>query len=133
MTNSPANGQTESFAVDPEKRELGLRKMEQAYGFSMQDGPGLHFRYTVEHLFGDIWQRPGLSMRDRRLLLLCVLTAQGGFDLAEIQLGAALANEELDEEQMREIAVFLCHYVGWPNGTKLDNAVSSVARKASKK
>jgi 4-carboxymuconolactone decarboxylase len=129
------NGQTdaESYAVDPEKRELGLRMMEQVYGFSMSDGPGTHFRYTVEHLFGDIWQRPGLTVRDRRLLLLGALTAQGGFDLAEIQLGAALANGELDEEQMREIAVFLCHYVGWPNGTKLDNAVGSVVRKANKK
>ncbi|WP_068268956.1 carboxymuconolactone decarboxylase family protein [Aldersonia kunmingensis] len=127
------NGQTESFAVDPEKRELGLQKMEEVYGFSMSDGPGTHFRYTVEHLFGDIWQRPGLTVRDRRLLLLGALTAQGGFDLAEIQLGAAMQNGELDEEQMREIAVFLCHYVGWPNGTKLDNAVGSVVRKANKK
>ncbi|WP_127784588.1 carboxymuconolactone decarboxylase family protein [Rhodococcus sp. X156] len=101
--------------------------MEQVYGFTMQDGPGAHFAATADHLFADIWSRPGLSIRDRRLLLLGALTAQGQIDVAEIQVGAALHNEELDETQLREIALFLCHYVGWAQGTKLDAMVGRVA------
>ena len=54
----------------PEARRRGLEKMEQVYGFDMQDAEGDFFRYTADHLFGDIWQRPGLSDRDRRLLLI---------------------------------------------------------------
>ncbi|MFD6857270.1 carboxymuconolactone decarboxylase family protein [Rhodococcus sp. NPDC060090] len=116
-----------------DKRERGLEMMGKVYGFEFQDGPGAHFAATADHLFADIWSRPGLSLRDRRLLLLGALAAQGLSDVAEIQIGAALHNEELDEEQLREIALFLSHYVGWPLGTKLDNAVGSAlhARRTS--
>ena len=126
------NGQTQSTAPDPELRARGLAMMEQVYGWKMQDGPGEHFRYTADHLFADIWSRPGLSVRDRRLLLLGALTAQGLIDVAEIQVGAALHNDEFDETQLREIALFLCHYVGWPLGTKLDSMIGSVLAKAKK-
>ncbi|MBF6136185.1 carboxymuconolactone decarboxylase family protein [Nocardia otitidiscaviarum] len=107
--------------------------MSEVYGWEFQDGPGAHFAVTADHLFADIWSRPGLSIRDRRLLLLGALTAQGLFDIAEIQLGAALRNEELDAEQLREIALFLCHYVGWPAGTTLDQKVGKVIAQEQKK
>ncbi|MFC9994803.1 carboxymuconolactone decarboxylase family protein [Nocardia sp. NPDC127526] len=109
-----------------ERRQRGLKKMTEVYGWEFQDGPGAHFAVTADHLFAEIWSRPGLSIRDRRLLLLGALTAQGLFDIAEIQIGAALRNEELDEEQLREIALFLCHYAGWPAGTKLDGVIGKV-------
>ncbi|MEV6772575.1 carboxymuconolactone decarboxylase family protein [Nocardia sp. NPDC051030] len=109
-----------------ERRQRGLKKMTEVYGWEFKDGPGEHYAVTADHLFADIWSRPGLSIRDRRLLLLGALTAQGLFDIAEIQVGAALRNEELDEEQLREIALFLCHYAGWPAGTKLDGVVGKV-------
>lgn len=112
-----------------DKRQRGLDMMSKVYGWEMQDGPGAHFAVTADHLFADIWSRPGLSIRDRRLLLLGALTAQGLTDVAEIQIGAALHNEELDEEQLKEIALFLCHYVGWPLGTKLDSTIGSVLQK----
>ena len=110
-------------------RRRGLEMMTKVYGWEMQDGPGDHFAVTADHLFADIWSRPGLSIRDRRLLLLGALTAQGLTDVAEIQIGAALHNEELDEEQLKEIALFPCHYVGWPLGTKLDSTIGSVLHK----
>lgn len=112
-----------------ETRRRGLDMMTEVYGWEMQDGPGDHFAVTADHLFADIWSRPGLSIRDRRLLLLGALTAQGLTDVAEIQIGAALHNDELDEEQLREISLFLCHYVGWPLGTKLDSVIGSVLHK----
>lgn len=115
-----------------ERRERGLKKMTEVYGWEFQDGPGEHFAVTADHLFADIWSRPGLSIRDRRLLLIGALTAQGLFDIAEIQIGAALRNEELDEEQLREIALFLCHYVGWPAGTTLDQKVGKVIAQEKK-
>ncbi|WP_067701059.1 carboxymuconolactone decarboxylase family protein [Nocardia jejuensis] len=112
--------------MSDDRRERGLKKMSEVYGWEFQDGPGEHFAVTADHLFADIWSRPGLSIRDRRLLLIGALTSQGLFDVAEIQIGAALRNEELDEEQLREIALFLCHYAGWPAGTKLDGVVGKV-------
>jgi len=104
-------------------RARGLSRMAEVYGFDVDDGPGDFFAYTADHLFADIWSRDGLTVRDRRLLLLGVLAGQGMLDVAEIQVGAALDKGELDETQLREVAIFLCHYVGWPIGTKFDALV----------
>lgn len=116
--------------MSDERRQRGLKKMSEVYGFDLPDLQGDPFyEVTVDHLFADIWNRPGLSLRDRRLLLLGAITAQGNAEIAEIQVGAALRNNELDAEQLREIAVFLAHYVGWPSATKLDGAVRKVLAK----
>jgi 4-carboxymuconolactone decarboxylase len=113
-------------------RQRGLAKMAEVYGTEFQDYPGPHFALTSDHLFAEIWSRPGLTIRDRRLLLLGALAAQGAIDTAGIQIGAALRNGELTEEQLHEIAVFLCYYVGWPNGTKLDLLVGTIVAQQKK-
>ena len=51
-----------------ELRKKGLEKMNEVYGWEMPDMPGEYFALTVDHLFGTIWSRPGLSMRDRRMM-----------------------------------------------------------------
>lgn len=118
------------------QRAHGLAMMTEVYGFDMSDGPGDYFAETADHLFGRIWARPGLSHRDRRLLLLGALTAQGNTDVADIQVGAALGNGELTPDELEEIVLFLCYYAGWPNGTKLGNVVGphvARARKAARR
>lgn len=116
----------------PELRRRGLEKMEQVYGFDMTDGTGDFFRYTADHLFADIWQRPGLSDRDRRLLLIGMLTGTGAHDVLSIQVPAAHAAGELDDDALREIVVFLCHYAGWPNGARLNSLVEETIAKAAR-
>ncbi|MFE3543793.1 carboxymuconolactone decarboxylase family protein [Nocardia sp. NPDC059177] len=107
-------------------RARGLARMKEVYGWQPPEIDGAFFATTVDHLFAEIWNRPGLTDRDRRLILLGVLAAQGRMETAEIQIHAALHNKELTEEQLREIALFLCHYVGWPNGTRLDTTITTV-------
>jgi 4-carboxymuconolactone decarboxylase len=107
-------------------RRRGLETMAQVYGFELRDGDGDFWRYTVDHLFADIWNRPGLSIRDRRLLIIGALAATGTLDVLGIQLPAAYRNGELTEEQLREIVIFLSHYVGWPTGAKLNTLVEQV-------
>ena len=60
-----------------ELRRKGLEKMNEVYGWEMPDMPGDFFGLTVDHLFGTIWTRPGLSMRDRRYDADRVVTALG--------------------------------------------------------
>lgn len=115
-----------------DKRRRGLEMMREVYGWEMPDLPGEFFAVTVDHLFAEIWTRPGLSLRDRRLLLLGVIAALGLEDIAAIQVKAALQNEELDAAQLREVVVFLTHYVGWPLGTKLSATVDKVVAKHEK-
>ena len=41
-------------------RRKGLDKMNEVYGWQMADQPGEYFALTVDHLFADIWSRPGV-------------------------------------------------------------------------
>ncbi|MFI0356729.1 carboxymuconolactone decarboxylase family protein [Actinomadura sp. 9N407] len=115
-----------------ERRRRGLDMMRQVYGWEVGEMEGDFFGLTVEHLFGDIWTRPGLSLRDRRLLLVGMLAGQGLNDVLDIQIPAALANGELSPEELREIGIFLMHYVGWPLGSKLCVQIDTLIAKHEK-
>ena len=116
-----------------ELRRKGLEKMNEVYGWEMPNIEGdPYFDLTVDHLFGTIWSRPGLSMRDKRIMTLTAVTAVGNADLVEIQANAALHNGELTAEELKEMAVFLTQYFGFPLGSKYDGAVSKVIKKRRK-
>ena len=115
-----------------ELRRTGLDKMNEVYGWEMPDMPGDYFALTADHLFGTIWSRPGLSMREKRMMTLTCVTALGISDLAEIQVNAALHNGELTVEELKEMAIFLTQYVGFPRGAGLNGVVGKVAGKRKK-
>ena len=71
-------------------------------------------------------------MRDRRMMLIGVLAAQGMDELLEVQANAILTNEEMTREELREIAIFVTHYVGFPLGSKVDGAFKRVVAKRKK-
>ena len=115
-----------------ELRRKGLAKMNEVYGWEMPDLPGDYFALTADHLFADIWSRPGLSMRDKRIMTLSVVTAFGLPDLAEIQVNAALHNQEMSDDELRAMAVFITHYVGFPLGSTFNNVVEKVIARRAK-
>jgi 4-carboxymuconolactone decarboxylase len=109
-----------------ERHQQALETMARAYGWpSVGDGPGDFLRYTVDHLFGEIWSRPGLSNRDRRLMILGVIAGSGQLDVIPLQADAALTNDELSAEELREVVIFLTHYVGWPRGAAINGSMES--------
>ncbi|OBJ69845.1 carboxymuconolactone decarboxylase family protein [Mycobacterium sp. 1274756.6] len=115
-----------------ELRRAGLAKMNEVYGWEMPDMPGDYFALTVDHLFAKIWSREGLSMRDKRLITLSVVTALGQHDLADIQVNAALGNAEMTEDELREMALFITHYVGFPLGSGFNSVVERVIARRAK-
>ena len=117
---------------DDDRRQRGLQIMRDVYGWDVSDGPGDFFSMTVEHLFATVWDREGLSLRDRRLLLVGLLVGQGLDDVAELQLDAGLRVGDLDAETLREIVIFLTHYAGWPRGAKLNSMVETLVAKHEK-
>ncbi len=119
----------DKFEGLPEERRRGLERMEQVYGFEMSDGDGDFFRYTADHLFADIWNRPGLTDRDRRLLLDRDARHPRGPGRARPAGPGRFANGELDAEALREIVVFVAHYAGWPVAARLNSIVEeTIAR-----
>ncbi len=111
-----------------------MEKMQAVYNFHVDPDAveGDFVAYTVDHLFGDVWCRHGLEMLQRRLLTVGVLAALGRTDLLDVQFQAALDNDELTEEQVREVVIHLTHYVGWPLATGVNEAAERViARRRS--
>ncbi len=109
-------------------RRRGIEKMEEVYGFSVDpdEVEGPYVDLTVDHLFGTIWTRPGLDVRDRRLLTIGVLAVLDKPGLLEIQFRSALERGELTEDQVREVVVHLTHYVGWPLSTSVNEMAERV-------
>ena len=68
---------------------------------------------TRDHVFGEIWSRPGLTTRDRRLVSLTCTALAPGPALA-IHVEAALKSGDLDVEAVEEWIIHLAHYAGWP-------------------
>jgi 4-carboxymuconolactone decarboxylase len=112
-----------------ERRARGLAKMSEVYGWDFQDGPGDFFALTADHLFAEVWSRPGLDTAQRRLLLIGMLAGQGRHDVLGIQLEAALTSGDLDVDALREMVVFLSHYAGWPVGATMNTQVEQVIGK----
>src|SRR5271154_2782034 len=109
-------------------RAAGMAKMEEVYGFTVDpaDVEGPYVDVTVDHLFGSIWTREALDVRDRRMLTIGVLAAQGLPNLLEIQCQSALDRKELTEEQVREVVLHVAHYIGWPLSTGMSGAAETV-------
>lgn len=80
---------------------------------------------TVDHLFGEVWGRPGSSIRDRRLLVIGATAALGRADLIETQVRGALINNEPTVEQLQELVLQLHYYVGWGNGIRVQEGVTA--------
>jgi len=65
-------------------------------------------------LFGDIWERPELSKRDRSLATVAALVAINRPDQLRFHLSFALQNG-LKKEELIEVITHLAFYSGWPN------------------
>ena len=106
---------------DEAQMQRGYKMVDAVYGEGSSDvmagATGAFIEETVGHLFGDIWSRPHLSLRDRRLLVLGATAALGRKDLVEIQVRGALANGEFTDAELDEAALMLAFYVGWGNGS----------------
>ncbi len=126
---APTEGEGFGRPERAEQRRRGLQRMGEVYSFEAMDGPGDFFGYTVEHLFGDVWERPGLSLRDRRLLLIGLMVAEGLDDTLGIQLDSCLVKGDLSAQDLREVVIFLAHYAGWPKAAGLNTMVEqAIAR-----
>ncbi|MFE5893327.1 carboxymuconolactone decarboxylase family protein [Streptomyces sp. NPDC056462] len=81
---------------------------------------------TDEVLFGDVWERPGLSPCDRSLVTVSVLAALYRSEQLPYHLGVALENGRSVEE-LSEAITHLAVYAGWPNAMTATNQVKKLA------
>jgi 4-carboxymuconolactone decarboxylase len=74
----------------------------------------------LEYLFGQVWARPGLGRRERRMVTITcaafAVTAQPIID----HVYAALKSEDVTIEEMLEVVLHFAVYCGWPKASNLE-------------
>lgn len=68
---------------------------------------------TETLIYGDIWERPGLSKRDRSLVVLATLIGTYRPEQLRGHLARALDNG-VTKTEIGEIVTHLAFYAGWP-------------------
>jgi 4-carboxymuconolactone decarboxylase len=68
---------------------------------------------TDDVLFGDVWERPGLSKRDRSLVTVTALVALNRTEQLPGHLRRAIANG-VTQDELVEAITHLAFYSGWP-------------------
>ena len=68
---------------------------------------------SADVLFGDVWERPGLSKRDRSLITVASLISLYRTDQLRGHIGRALDNG-VTKEEIGEVITHMAFYGGWP-------------------
>lgn len=80
---------------------------------------------TETLVYPDIWERPGLSKRDRSLITVAALMAMHRPDQLKGQAERALANG-VTKEEIGELITHLAFYAGWPSAMSAAKVVKQV-------
>ena len=80
---------------------------------------------TEKVVYGDIWERPNLSKRDRSLIVCAVLTATYRPEQLKGHLQRALDNG-LTKDEISEMITHVAFYAGWPASMSAANIAREV-------
>lgn len=80
---------------------------------------------TDDVLFGDIWEREGLSPRDRSLATITSLVAAGNIDQLNWHIPYGIRNG-LTETEIKEAIIQLAFYAGWPKAVSAMNVAKRI-------
>lgn len=113
----------------------GAEKMREVYAGEVVDLPEGTMAFSdvmLKTLFSEVWTRDELPIRDRRLLIMGVIAANGQVDTWKIQAKAALRRGELTATELRETLIQLAPYAGFPNVAGLVSATEAVIHEVNK-
>jgi len=105
-----------------DRRDAGMAVRHQVLGDAHVDRAGAQTTpLTAEfqdlitrYAWGEIWTRPGLDVRTRRILVLGTLIALGRFEEFRMHARAALNEGGFSEDELKEIVLQQAIYCGVP-------------------
>ena len=80
---------------------------------------------SADVLFGDVWERPGLSKRDRSLITVATLVALYRTDQLRGHIGRALDNG-VTKDEIGEVITHMAFYSGWPTAANASRVAKEV-------
>ena len=107
--------------AESERRVRGKEMMEQVAGIPDLEPADDFMALNLDQVFGELWTRPGLPTRERRLLSLAVVGARGLEFEVRTHIAGALRSGDVGVEEMLEAILHIAHYAGWlTNGNGFD-------------
>jgi 4-carboxymuconolactone decarboxylase len=102
-------GDQPPLALEPASEQRRRATVDASVGDVV---PGLA-GFTNETLFGDLWRRPGLAPRDRSLVTVVSLIANGQAEQMPFHLNRAM-DAGMTAEQLAEVVTHAAFYAGCP-------------------
>jgi 4-carboxymuconolactone decarboxylase len=107
---------------ESERRDAGLKARRRVLGgahvdrtLAKRDAFNEEFQQLItRYAWGEIWTRPGLDERLRRVLVLGTLIALGRFDEFRMHARAAMTEGGFTENDLKEIVLQQAVYCGVP-------------------
>ena len=87
---------------------------------------------TEKVVYGDVWERPGLSKRDRSLITCAALVAMNRTEQLRGHVARAIDNG-VTQAELVELITHLAFYSGWPTAMSAANVAKDVLEKGDKK
>ena len=121
---------------DNTRREAGTRVRRQVLGDAHVDKAVAQTTpltadfqdLLTRYAWGEIWSRPGLDIRTRRILVIGTLIALGRFDEFRMHARAALAEGGFSLEDLTEIVLQQAIYCGVPAANTAFHALSDLTQ-----
>ncbi|MEJ0069548.1 MAG: carboxymuconolactone decarboxylase family protein [Pseudomonadota bacterium] len=87
--------------------------------------------YTDTLIYGDVWERPDLSKRDRSLVTVAALVATCRPEQLNSHIERALKNG-VTQAEISEIITHLAFYAGWPSAMTAAHVLCDVLENQKK-
>ena len=106
-------------------RELAIATYEDVLcvPFSSLGSP-LEEAGLLDYVYGDIWNRPGLTRRERRLITLTCVGAADATAAMHEHIYGALKSGDLSVDELYEAVLHFAVYCGWPKASVLNGIVA---------
>jgi 4-carboxymuconolactone decarboxylase len=81
---------------------------------------------VIDQVFAEIWDRPGLSRKERRWISITCACMTGAPLAMDAHFGAALRTKEISIDELREFVIHFAAYAGYPRATAARAALDAV-------
>ena len=109
------------------ERDRARKVWEEVNQFPALEPSDDYVGMTLDHVFGDVWTRPGLTRKERRWITLTAIVCDGVQGALDVHLRSALQSGDITRDEMLEFSIHFAHYAGWPRSSQLYATVTRIA------
>jgi len=114
--------------VDQERYDKGVALARKLFAGVETGGirmPAALTEYTMRHVFGDVWQQPGLSLEQRSLVTCTMLVALNREEEQRLHFVGA-KNLGIPRSALEAMITQAAHYAGWPSAVGASRVLAEV-------